>query len=72
MSAQDLDLRKNSLVFYELLDIISEGMLATSLVAVEPFSGAITAKASFDLEQFRGFSFQVEGRDGGIPSKVQQ
>ncbi|KAM6148956.1 protocadherin alpha-C1 isoform 2-T2 [Erethizon dorsatum] len=67
--AQDLDSGKNGLVFYELLDIISEGMPPTSLVAVNPSSGAITAKTSFDFEQLRGFSFQVEGRDGGIPSR---
>nr|XP_020043471.1 protocadherin alpha-C1 [Castor canadensis] len=67
--AHDPDLGMNGLVFYELLDIISEGLPASNLVAVEPSSGAITAKISFDFEQHRGFHFQVEGRDGGIPSR---
>ncbi|ELW54077.1 Protocadherin alpha-C1 [Tupaia chinensis] len=67
--ARDPDLGKNGLVFYELLDILSEGPSASSLVAVEASSGTITAKTSFDFEQLRGFSFQVEGRDGGIPSR---
>lgn len=67
--AQDLDLGENGLVFYKLLDIISEGIPATSLVAVESSSGAIIAKTSFDFEQLRRLSFQVEGRDGGIPAR---
>ncbi|KAM7140583.1 protocadherin alpha-C1 isoform 3-T3 [Molossus nigricans] len=67
--AQDPDLGKNGLVFYELLDIISEGQTASSLVAVETSSGAITAKVSFDFERLKGFSFQVEARDGGIPPR---
>ncbi|XP_058295918.1 protocadherin alpha-C1 [Hylobates moloch] len=67
--AQDPDLGKNGLVSYELLDVISEGPPASSLVAVESSSGAITAKTSFDFEQLRGFRFQVEGRDGGIPPR---
>ncbi|KAM5214052.1 protocadherin alpha-C1 [Hipposideros larvatus] len=67
--AQDPDFGKNGLVFYELLDIISEGQIASSLVAVETSSGAITAKTSFDFEQLKGFSFQVEARDGGIPPR---
>ncbi|XP_019595814.2 protocadherin alpha-C1 isoform X2 [Rhinolophus sinicus] len=67
--AQDPDLGKNGLVCYELLDIIAEGQTVSSLVAVETSSGAITAKISFDFEQLKGFSFQVEARDGGIPSR---
>ncbi|XP_031221309.1 protocadherin alpha-C1 [Mastomys coucha] len=68
--AQDPDLGENGLVLYELLDVISEGMpVSSSLVAVEPTSGVITAKTSFDFEQLRGFHFQVEGRDGGIPPR---
>lgn len=67
--AQDPDLGKNGLVFYELLDIISEGQAASSLVAVDSFSGAITAKISFDFERLRGFHFQVEARDGGFPRR---
>ncbi|XP_052499608.1 protocadherin alpha-C1 [Budorcas taxicolor] len=67
--AQDPDLGKNGLVFYELLDIISEGQAASSLVAVDSFSGAITAKISFDFEQLRGFHFQVEAGDGGFPPR---
>ncbi|XP_032705892.1 protocadherin alpha-C2 isoform X2 [Lontra canadensis] len=67
--AQDPDLGKNGLVFYELLDIISERQTVSSLVAVESPSGAITAKISFDFEQLRGFHFQVEARDGGIPPR---
>lgn len=38
-------------------------------MAVESSSGAITAKTSFDFEQLKGFSFQVEARDGGIPPR---
>ncbi|XP_048187406.1 protocadherin alpha-C1 [Perognathus longimembris pacificus] len=67
--AKDPDLGMNGHVFYELLDVISEGLPASSLVVVEPSSGAITAKTSFDFEQLRGFHFQVEGRDGGIPPR---
>ncbi|XP_012875820.1 PREDICTED: protocadherin alpha-C1 isoform X2 [Dipodomys ordii] len=67
--AEDPDLGMNGHVFYELLDVISEGLSASSLVVVEPSSGAITAKTSFDFEQLRGFHFQVEGRDGGIPPR---
>ncbi|KAM5298997.1 protocadherin alpha-C1 isoform 2-T2 [Ctenodactylus gundi] len=67
--AQDPDLGKNGLVFYDLLDIISEGTQASNLVAVDPSSGAITAKISFDFERLRGFRFQVEGRDSGIPPR---
>ncbi|KAM8765956.1 protocadherin alpha-C1 [Rhynchonycteris naso] len=67
--AQDPDLGKNGLVFYELLDIISGGQPASSLVAVEPSSGAITAKTSFDFERLKRFHFQVEARDGGIPPR---
>ncbi|XP_016061115.1 PREDICTED: protocadherin alpha-C1 isoform X2 [Miniopterus natalensis] len=67
--AQDPDLGKNGLVFYELLDITSEGQAASSLVAVESSSGAVTAKTSFDFEQLKGFRFQVEARDGGLPPR---
>lgn len=67
--AQDPDLGKNGLVFYELLDIISERQTASSLVAVESSSGAITAKTSFDFEPIRGFHFQVEAPDDGIPPR---
>ncbi|XP_069339858.1 protocadherin alpha-C1 isoform X2 [Eulemur rufifrons] len=67
--AQDPDLGKNGLVCYELLDIFSEGPPASSLVAVESFSGIIAAKTSFDFEQLKGFHFQVEARDGGIPPR---
>uniref|UniRef100_A0A8C3WH19 Protocadherin alpha-C1 n=1 Tax=Catagonus wagneri TaxID=51154 RepID=A0A8C3WH19_9CETA len=67
--AQDPDLGENGLVLYELLDVISEGQAASGLVAVDSSSGAITAKISFDYEQLRGFSFQVEAQDGGIPPR---
>ncbi|XP_062943724.1 protocadherin alpha-C1 [Cynocephalus volans] len=67
--AQDPDLGKNGLVFYDLLDITSDRPPASSLVAVESSSGAITAKTSFDFERLRGFRFQVEGQDGGIPPR---
>ncbi|XP_012583201.1 PREDICTED: protocadherin alpha-C1 isoform X2 [Condylura cristata] len=67
--AQDLDQGKNGLVLYELLDRASEGQVASSLVGVEPSSGTITAKISFDFEQLRGFHFQVEAHDGGIPPR---
>uniref|UniRef100_A0A8C6D2J3 Protocadherin alpha-C1 n=1 Tax=Moschus moschiferus TaxID=68415 RepID=A0A8C6D2J3_MOSMO len=67
--AQDPDLGKNGLVFYELLDIISEGQAASSLVAVDSSSGAITAKISFDFERLRRFHFQVEARDSGFPPR---
>ncbi|XP_045684987.1 protocadherin alpha-C1 isoform X2 [Phyllostomus hastatus] len=67
--AQDPDLGKNGLVFYKLLDLTSEGQTASSLVAVESSSGAITAKTSFDFERLKGFHFQVEARDGGIPPR---
>ncbi|XP_023371559.1 protocadherin alpha-C1 isoform X4 [Otolemur garnettii] len=67
--AQDSDLGENGRVSYQLLDIFSEGPPASSLVAVESFSGAITAKISFDFEQLRGFHFQVKGQDGGIPPR---
>lgn len=69
MFAWDPDLGKNGLVFYELLDIISEGQTASSMVAVESSSGTLTAKTSFDSEQLRGLHFQVEARDGGIPHR---
>ncbi|KAM9693540.1 LOW QUALITY PROTEIN: protocadherin alpha-C1, partial [Trichechus inunguis] len=64
--AQDPDLGKNGLVFYELLDINSEGPSVSSLVAVESSSGAITAKTSFDFERLRGFSLQVEPRSATL------
>ncbi|ERE82966.1 protocadherin alpha-C1-like [Cricetulus griseus] len=68
--AQDPDLGENGLVFYELLDVIPEGMPASSsLVSVEPTSGVVTARTSFDFEQLRGLRFRVEGRDGGIPPR---
>nr|XP_024431103.2 protocadherin alpha-C1 isoform X3 [Desmodus rotundus] len=67
--AQDPDLGKNGLVFYKLLDLTSEGQTASSLVAVESSSGAITAKTSFDFEQLKGFRFQVEAQDGGLPPR---
>ncbi|KAB0388580.1 hypothetical protein E2I00_006076, partial [Balaenoptera physalus] len=67
--AQDPDLGKNGIVFYELLDILSEGQAASNLVAVDSSSGAITAKISFDFEQLRGCHFQVEAEDGGIPPR---
>ncbi|KAF6082366.1 hypothetical protein HJG60_014643 [Phyllostomus discolor] len=67
--AQDPDLGKNGLVFYKLLDLTPEGQTASSLVAVESSSGAITAKTSFDFERLKGFRFQVEARDGGIPPR---
>ena len=38
-------------------------------MAVDSFSGAITAKISFDFERLRGFHFQVEARDGGFPRR---
>ncbi|XP_051030562.1 LOW QUALITY PROTEIN: protocadherin alpha-C1 [Phodopus roborovskii] len=63
--AQDPDLGENGLVFYELLDAIP----FSSFVSVEPTSGVITARTSFDFEQLRGLHFQVEGRDGGIPPR---
>lgn len=66
---QDPDLGKNGLVFYKLLDIISEGQAASSLVAVDSFSGAITAKISFDFRRLRGFHFQVEARDSKLSSQ---
>lgn len=69
MFARDPGLGKNGLVFYELLDIISEGQTASSLVAGETSSGILTAKTSFDSEQLRGLHFQVEARDGGIPPR---
>ncbi|KAM6222695.1 protocadherin alpha-C1 isoform 2-T2 [Rhynchocyon petersi] len=67
--AQDPDLGENGLVFYKLLDGNSEDPAVSSLVAVESSSGAITAKISFDFERLRGFPFQVEARDSGIPPR---
>ncbi|XP_020940556.1 protocadherin alpha-C1 isoform X4 [Sus scrofa] len=67
--AQDPDLGENGLVVYELLDVIAEGQATSGLVAVDASSGAITARISFDYEQLRGFHFQVEARDGGIPPR---
>lgn len=67
--AQDPDFGNNGLVFYELLDISSEGQTAASWVAVESTSGAITAKTPFDFEQLKEVHFQVGARDGGIPPR---
>ncbi|XP_055000047.1 protocadherin alpha-C1 isoform X7 [Sorex araneus] len=67
--AKDPDLGENGRVSYALLDIVSEGQAASSLVAVEPSYGAITAKISFDFERLRWFRFQVEARDGGLPPR---
>ncbi|XP_045432326.1 protocadherin alpha-C1 [Pipistrellus kuhlii] len=67
--AQDPDVGKNGLVFYQLLDMISEGQTAASLVAVDSSSGAITAKTSFDFERLKEVHFLVEAQDGGVPPR---
>uniref|UniRef100_A0A6I8NIF0 Protocadherin alpha 5 n=2 Tax=Ornithorhynchus anatinus TaxID=9258 RepID=A0A6I8NIF0_ORNAN len=67
--AQDPDLGDNGRVSYVLRELDSKGPPASSLVEVESASGAITAKAPFDFESLREFRFQVEARDGGVPSR---
>ncbi|XP_051971384.1 protocadherin beta-16-like isoform X21 [Xyrauchen texanus] len=67
VKANDADCGHNAQLSYFLKDDDMRGARLSSLVSVNPDTGAIHAVKSFDFEQLKSFAFNVTARDGGSP-----
>ncbi|XP_014350993.1 protocadherin-10-like [Latimeria chalumnae] len=67
VSAYDPDWKENALVTYSISESITDHSIS-GLVSVNSENGIILASSSFDFEQLKYFSFEVQARDYGIPS----
>ncbi|XP_076861953.1 protocadherin gamma-A11-like isoform X16 [Brachyhypopomus gauderio] len=67
VKANDADLGTNAQISYFIVDKDVNGALISTLVSIDPESGMIYARKSFDYEQIKSFSITVKAQDGGSP-----
>nr|XP_014350992.1 PREDICTED: protocadherin-10-like [Latimeria chalumnae] len=67
VSAFDPDWNENALVTYSIPENDKDSSISGT-VSINTENGSIFAYCSFDFEQMKYFSFEVEARDSGIPS----
>ncbi|XP_054453891.1 protocadherin-10b isoform X4 [Anoplopoma fimbria] len=67
VTALDPDAGQNSLLGYSILECEIQGMSVKTYVSINEETGYLYALRSFDYEQLKDFSFQVQARDSGGP-----
>ncbi|XP_012884966.1 PREDICTED: protocadherin-10 [Dipodomys ordii] len=70
VSATDRDEGANARLAYAILESQIQGMSVATYVSVNAENGYLYALRSFDYEQLKAFSFQVEARDAGSPQAL--
>ncbi|XP_010725706.2 protocadherin-10-like, partial [Meleagris gallopavo] len=65
VSATDRDQGANAQLAYSILESQIQGMSVFTYVSINSENGFLYALRSFDYEQLKEFSFQVEARDAG-------
>ncbi|XP_077156411.1 protocadherin-10 isoform X10 [Paroedura picta] len=65
VSASDRDQGANAQLAYSILESQIQGMSVFTYVSINSENGFLYALRSFDYEQLKEFSFQVEARDAG-------
>ncbi|XP_041904452.1 protocadherin-10 [Corvus kubaryi] len=65
VSATDRDQGANARLAYSILETQIQGMSVFTYVSINSENGFLYALRSFDYEQLKEFSFQVEARDAG-------
>ncbi|XP_072515627.1 uncharacterized protein [Salminus brasiliensis] len=67
MTAQDSDNNENAQIVYSLIGRNGMESSWTSMVDINPASGDIYSKQSFNYEEVKSFQFQVQATDSGVP-----
>ncbi|KFO38039.1 Protocadherin-10 [Fukomys damarensis] len=70
VSATDRDEGANAKIEYSILECQIQGMSVFTYVSINSENGYLYALRSFDYEQLKDFSFQVEARDAGSPQAL--
>ncbi|XP_060234262.1 protocadherin-10 isoform X1 [Meriones unguiculatus] len=70
VSATDRDEGANAKLTYSILECQIQGMSVFTYVSINSDNGYLYALRSFDYEQIKEFSFQVEARDAGSPQAL--
>ncbi|KAG8512420.1 Protocadherin-10 [Galemys pyrenaicus] len=70
VSASDRDEGANAQLAYSILECQIQGMSVFTYVSINSENGYLYALRSFDYEQLKDFSFQVEARDAGSPQAL--
>uniref|UniRef100_UPI00398F8414 protocadherin gamma-B5-like n=1 Tax=Pristiophorus japonicus TaxID=55135 RepID=UPI00398F8414 len=65
--ALDPDEDQNSQLSYDILESLIEGLPVTSYVSMNSENGIIFSQRSFDYEQIKRFTVQIQARDAGFP-----
>ncbi|XP_029458843.1 protocadherin-8-like [Rhinatrema bivittatum] len=65
--ARDPDLGRNGKVLYRLLDAEVRSAPLSAYVSLDPATGALRARTSFDHEELKALEMEVEASDGGVP-----
>lgn len=65
--AIDPDSNQNAQLSYSILDSLINGLPSSTFVSINPTSGALFSRRSFDYEQTKTFTFHVQVKDAGIP-----
>uniref|UniRef100_UPI00398E8010 protocadherin-10-like n=1 Tax=Pristiophorus japonicus TaxID=55135 RepID=UPI00398E8010 len=68
VTALDTDLQQNSQLSYDILERQIAGLPVTSYVSMNSEDGIIFSQRSFDYEQLKCFTIQIQARDAGFPS----
>ncbi|XP_041948909.1 protocadherin alpha-1-like [Alosa sapidissima] len=67
LTAYDLDANENAQVTYSLLENNVNGMSVYNIVAINSVTGEVNTMLSFNYEDMKQWSFQVQAKDAGIP-----
>ncbi|XP_051869371.1 protocadherin-10-like isoform X2 [Pristis pectinata] len=65
--AFDPDYDENAQLSYSILNVVVHSLSVSSLVSINPASGVLVARRSFDFEEIKSFQFLVHVRDAGSP-----
>ncbi|XP_035377271.1 protocadherin gamma-A3-like isoform X7 [Electrophorus electricus] len=68
VSARDSDCRQNSRISYFLFEQQIGGIPVSSFVSINAETGVLHAVRSFDFEQIKQLTFDIQAQDGGSPS----
>ncbi|XP_048366159.1 protocadherin-10 isoform X5 [Sphaerodactylus townsendi] len=72
VSATDRDQGANAQLAYAILDSQIQGMSVFTYVSINSENGFLYALRSFDYEQLKEFSFQVEARDAAVEAPPEE
>ncbi|XP_049324640.1 protocadherin alpha-2 isoform X6 [Astyanax mexicanus] len=67
VTAQDPDVKENAQIVYSLMNMNNMDSSWMSVVDINPVSGDIYSKQSFNYEEVKSFQFKVQATDSGAP-----